>query len=542
MTNISAADRAAAVERLKAVGDDLSSKQLLDRAVSLLDGGSDDGRDQAAGIICDLLALQVLDEADRVGGQFPMRPGRGTGDLNACLFLLPAMLDILERHGDRLPAGMLPRLEGAIQRAVVATQRRWDEEVFDIHRDHKGYTNIFLLYTQALLLAGLHYSDARLLRVADGQWQRWFNHVAHYGMDEFVSTYYNVDYEALRRIHARATDERMRRQARLILDYLVTQSCAVTHPLLEMAACGSSRDYRRFLTTPHYELACVTDAGDEDYRPPEAVKSVYQARKFPYAAAARATGAPFLFQSWQLERAALGSMTGGNYFWQQIHCIAMAGESAERREVVFLPGSYSIAGGYVQQRQGRALCVFARVPNSYLRTQKLRPDEEIADTFGDLGVGMTEGWSITCGDAGRLALTAYGHAVTIDPFILTEGHLEPAALSPARRANLSQNGRFHDTPVDMQEWLFPAEPRWLGCLVQLTEEGRPAPRPELSCRQTGDQIEITEADGLCVRLFLNPTGGVTELYERDWRTLPLLACPEQTLWPGELAACGLEKV
>lgn len=534
----SPAEQAAAIERLQAVGKP-NSMQLLAHALRLLDGGDAVEREQAVRIISDLLMLQVSDESDALYGQFPMRPGHGTGDLNACVFLLPGLLDAIERHGERLPAGMPQRIDRAARRTLVAAERRWDEEVFDPHRDHKGYTNVFLLYTQALLLAGRHYRDARLLRVADGQWKRWFNHVAHTGIDEFVSsTYYDVDYEALRRIHACAPDARMHRQAKLVLDYFVTMGCAVTHPLLEMTVCGSSRDYRRFLNHPHSEMACVTDAGDEQYRPPAAVKAAYRNRRFPYAASGRATSVPFLFQSWQLERAALGSATGGNYFWQQIHCLAAAGESAERREVVFLPGSYTITNGFVRQRQGRALCLYAREPNTFLRTQRLTADDRITDAFGELGVGMTDGWSTNQED-GRLTLTAYGHTVTIDPFVIEDGRLRPTALSPTRRDNLSQGGRFHDTPVDLQEWRFPDGPRWLGCLVQLAQEGEPTPRPAFHCRLTGEQLEVTAGD-LTVQLFRNPAGGVIEVYERDPRTLPLLDCPEGTWWPGELAARAID--
>ena len=528
------AEQAAAIERLQAVGKP-NSMQLLVHALRLLDGGDDAGREQAVSIISDLLTLQVADESDALYGQFPMRPGRGTGDLNACVFLLPGLLDAIECHSERLPAGLPQRIDRAARRALVAAERRWDEEVFDPHRDHKGYTNVFLLYIQALLLAGLHYQDARLLRMAEGQWKRWFNHTAHGGIDEFVSsTYHNVDYEALRRIHACAPDAEMKRQAKLVLDYFITMACAVTHPLLEMAVCGSSRDYRLFLTNPHFEMACVTDEGDMQYQPPAAVKAAYRNRQFPYEASGRATSVPFLFQSWQLERAALGSATGGNYFWQQIHCLAAAGESAERREVVFLPGSYTITNGFVRQRQGRALCLYAREPNTFLRTQRLRADDQIADAFGNLGVGMTDGWRVSQED-GRLTLTAYGHTVTLDPFVIEDGQINTTVLSPTRRDNLSQGGRFHDTPVDLQEWLFPDGPRWPGCLVQLTAEGQPAPKPAFRCRLTDEQLEVIAGD-LAVRLFRNPAGSVTELYERDPRTLPLLDCPEGTFWPGELAA------
>jgi hypothetical protein len=523
------------LERLRNAGG--SIPQLFKQALRELDTGHAEGVNLASALLDDMLTLQVQDESARDYGQMPMRAGNSAGDLNNCVFVLPDMIDILARHASRLPAALAQRLDRAARLALVAAQRRWDEEIFDPHRDHKDYTNIFLLYIQALLRGGLHYADARLLRMAAAQWRRWFNHISYSGIDEFVSpTYSDIDVEALRGIHAHAPDEPMRTEARLVLDHLVTLLFAVTHPRLQLPVCGASRDYRRFLPAGPHEPACVArPPASGGYVPPAAAINGYRRRHFPYQVSGRATGVPFRFQSWQTERAAMGSMSGGNYFWQQIHCMVAVGDDAVHREMVFLPGSYTIAGGYVCQQQGRALCVFARCPNTFLRTQRPVPDSQLVQAFGDLGAGATGGWKTGQQDRGRLTLTAYGQTVTIDSFVLEGDQAHPVALTPVQRANLSQ-GRFHHTPVDMAEWIFPGQGQWLGCVVQLTAGAAQAEPLPVTCRSSDHVRHIQAGADLRLQLALSPTGEVTELYDRDWRTLPLLECPEQTLWPGDLTA------
>lgn len=506
----------------------------------MLDGGTADGKARALFLLDDMLRLQVQDESARDYGQLPMRPGSTAGDLNNCVFLIPHMIDILARHVPSLPPSLTQRLDHAARLALVAAQRRWDEEIFDVHRDYKGYTNIFLLYVQALLRGGAYYANPRLLRAAAGQWRRWFNHVSYYGIDEFVSlTYNDVDYGALRGIHAHAANEAMRGEARLVLDHLTTLLHAVTHPRLRLPVCGASRDYRLFLSPGPHEPACTGRSAPDGYAPPPALTEAYRTRRFPYQVRGRATAAPFLFESWQAENAALGSMTGGNYFWQQIHCLAAVGEDADRREVAFVPGSYSIAGGYVRQRHNRALCLFGRRPNTFLRTQRLTADAQLGQAFGDLGVGATAGWKTEQDASGRLVLSAYDHTVTFDSFVLDGNRARPVVLARTQRANLSQ-GRFHNTPVNMTEWVFPGEGQWLGCVVQLgAGVARPAHCPVKAERQ-GAVWQVQAGTDLVLRLFFQATGEVTELYEADWRTLPLLDCPEQILHPGDLAALALQ--
>lgn len=524
-------------------------QEAIHTSGGLLETGAADARGQAIRLLEKTLAEQVCDETHISYGQFPKAFGGPSGDLNMALFIMPRLVALRDKHAGVLPAATAETLDRAIRRALDAAQRRWDEENFDVKRDHKAYTNIFLLYIQAFILAGRTFDDERLTRTGVSQWKRWFNHVAYHGIDEFVSDYYRVDFEALTRIRALSPDAQVRGQATRVLDYLAAVEHAVTHPIMKLPVCGASRNYRRFLADADQEgssLAAGTtlaahdsrrdarqDVSSVDYRPPDSVVKAYRERRFPYTVYGRAGTTPFLFQSWQDRHAALGSMTGGNYFWQQIHCMAAVGKGPEARDVLFMPGAYSIANGYVCQRDNQALCLFSRRPNTFLRTQKVVSDSELQSEFGDYGIGVSNGWDVTAA-ADRTVFSAYGHQVVIDPFVLKGTIPEPVALARTHRTTLSQ-GRFHRTPVEMTEYVFPESAEWFGCRLEVLTgtADRPAP-PGIECFRNGDSLTLRDASGLVISLHLNPAGGDVEMYDTDWRTMPLLKCADYSLMPGEM--------
>ncbi len=164
----------------------------------------------AHALLAKVLDEQVQDESSPAYGQFPKIFGGGSGDYNMALFMLPTLIELSAPQGSSLPPALTDRLDRALRLALTAVERRWNEEIFDLHRDSKSYTNIFLLYIQAFLLGGRHFSDARLTRTGVAQWKRWLSHVAYTGIDEFVSDYFTVDFEALQRIRELAPDPAMR--------------------------------------------------------------------------------------------------------------------------------------------------------------------------------------------------------------------------------------------------------------------------------------------------------------------------------------------
>lgn len=526
--------RAAARERLSEYSE-TPIPRLLHQVKELLDG-DDPGR--GARLLRDLLGLQDTEESSWTVGCFPQRPAGEWGDLNYALFPLPSLIELARCHGEEFPRELADRLDRAIRLGTLGAERRWDEEIFDLHRDNKQYTNVFLSYVQCLLLAGQYLGKDRLRRVGENQWRRWFHHIATYGIDEFVSDYYDVDYRALESILRHSSDERVGREARFALDHLCAVAHATTHPVLKLPVCGSSRSYRRWLEPGAREPRCVRTKS-ESYRPPPEVVRAYDARSFPYMAWGRATQVPFVYRSWQLPHAALGSMTGGHYFPQQLSCMAAVGRGPAQRDVIFLPGSYSCLNGYVAQDEGRALCLFARRPNRYLRYQRDVPDQELAGSFGELGIAFSDGWTIKQQGRGRLVASAWDHVVTMDPFHLVGETVDSVQLTPKRRQTLGQ-GRFHDTPCEnMLEYVFPGMAEWAGCLVQLGQEGETLELPEISLFRQSNRLRIEEAGGLNLELHSLPHGELLQIHEEDWRTVPLLECPEKTLYPGELVVRSL---
>lgn len=488
---------------------------------------------RAVGIVHALIDLQIDDPSSRAHGQFPWVGNGKVGDLNVVLFMMPQLIQLLACGLRSMPAETARQFEASVQRTIVAAERRWSEERFDLHRDFKAYTNIFLLYIQAILLAGEHYEDDRLLRMAAAQWQRWFNHVSYYGIDEFASpSYSNVDYDVLKVICEKTRDMQIRRETRYVLEHLSVLLHGITHPVLRLPVCGSSRDYRAFLTQENCEPACVREGGDSPYTSRD-VREDYEKRTFPYRLSGRATTVPFRFQSWQMEHAAVGTMTGGNYFWQQIHCMVAVGRSEKERSVLFVPGAYTPTSGFVCQREGSALCLFARLPNSFHRTQEPMPDAEIHTFQADFGIGLTPNWNVTKQEPGRMVLSAYGHEVLIQPFEIHDEVVRPLLLPLTQQKNMGQR-RFHQTVADFDALLFPEEAVWFGCLIALHRDRAPDTLSPIVASKEGDVLTVAADGGLSVSVFRQPSGELTETYDDDWRIKPLLETPIHRLHPGDL--------
>ncbi len=85
-------------------------------------------------------------------GRFPMLLPEDSRDLNAVLFLAPHLAEIHTHWLPVLPEALAERFRRAIAAAAVAVVRRWDDELFDVPRDYKAYSNIFILYILAPLL------------------------------------------------------------------------------------------------------------------------------------------------------------------------------------------------------------------------------------------------------------------------------------------------------------------------------------------------------------------------------------------------------
>ena len=507
----------------------LVGQRSLEYAILLLQRDHPGDCQRAGAIIEALLAVQMHAPAwDR--GRFPFFYPEGWRDLNATLFMAPHLAEIYLHWLPKLPEPLAVRFRQAVSEAVEAVDRRWADELFDTHRDFKSYSNVFVLYIQALLLFGRCLDSERLRRDGEAQWQRWFIHISTYGIDEFCSATYNeVVYESLLGIRAATTDPRMQAEVTRVLDHVSALQHAVSHPVLRLNVVGSARDYRRFLKPGGGAFQYLESVGDAAYRPPAEVLKEFRHREYPYRAAGRAGIVPFRFQTWQLRDAALGSMTGGNYFFQQIHLMLAVGTSPLERACAFFQAERdNPINGYVSQRDGRALCLFARTATSYRLTQLREPVGELplAGTQPPC-LGLTKEWTVRLHKPGHLIVAAYGYALHLRVFALTGDRLEPALLTPEK---LNLDGQ------DFTGWRAAPEVVWFVCLAELLPDGVVPPEPSVSGTVGDRLVTVREAGGLSLKLARRPSGELVELYETDWRTLPLFESPAHQLEAGDLLA------
>jgi hypothetical protein len=510
------------------------AQQSLDYAILLLRRGQADDRQRALAIIDAVFATQHhAPDGDR--GRFPMLLPETWRDLNATLFLAPSLAELYTRWLPALPAPLADRVRAGVLEAREAIERRWADEVFDLHRDFTAYSNIFVLYIQALLLFGHCLGCERLLRDGDAQWQRWFHHVSTYGIDEFCSPTYNeVDYEGLLGILSAATSPRMRTEVTLVLDYLSALQHAVSHPLLRMGVVGTSRDYRLFAQPGGGAFRFLDDAGNADYHPPRAVLDEFRQRQYPYRAAGRASLVPFRFQSWQLQHAAMGSMTGGHYFPQQIHLMAAVGTSPQDRACAFFQADpWNPLNGYVCQQDGRALCLFTRTATSYHLIQRRERVTSLPapDTLPPC-LGLTEGWTIDRCEPGTLVATAGGYALHVRAFALDDNRMRPVTFTPDTvRIGYQQS---------VAGWRVEEDVRWCACLVELVPDTMTPAAAVLQGHIDQQSVRLTESGGLALHLARKPSGELVELYAQDWRTLPLIDAPAYHCAAGDLSAAACD--
>jgi len=150
-------------------------------------------RKWAEKLMTEVVAIQCLDDT-KYFGCFPNYNCNEIRDCNSASFILPSLLEFYDDCLDLMNAEFRNSVKKCVDNTVLAVERRWDEELFVLHRDYVQYTNIFLDYCSCLFIAGKILGIDRLLRKAIGQWRRWFNHVAYYGIDEFLSPrYYEIE-------------------------------------------------------------------------------------------------------------------------------------------------------------------------------------------------------------------------------------------------------------------------------------------------------------------------------------------------------------
>mgnify|MGYP000852398317 FL=1 len=482
--------------------------------------GNEADRCKADSLLNRFIALQNTDSASTVFGQWPWSQGAEIGDLNVALFRSHDMLRILWDQQDNMSATTRTRYLLSCRRLLEAAKRRWDTEVFDIGRDLVAYSNIFCLWVQTLTLAGERFDDARLQWMARSQWTRWYNHISFYGIDEFASPGYNhVIFKALFDIHDFCHDRRIEKESKEIMDYVYLLQSAITHPLLKLPVTGISRDYRVFLKQADARSAVLT-ATPADYTPPQQALEINHHRTYPFEVTGKAAVGPFLFKSYQLADAAMGSMTGGACFQQQIHCLTAVGKNEKERAVAFIQGSNTPVNGYTDQIGTSTLCVYNRLPALWHLTQWRGDMAEYRETFGEFGLGLSDQWKVKSRAADHLVLEAYGYELHVFPFAVQEEKLSDCPLTLKHRTTSSP--RYHPRPIVFDEWVFPDQPDWFGVHLVLARSGERIKDPGLRyVLQQGIRTFSTK-QGHRIRLFVAEKGDTRQLFNMNPALMPVL--------------------
>lgn len=472
------------------------------------------------------LSFQVADDPESSNyGLWPWSVGSPVKDKNVPLFHAHLMFVSLWEEQDKMSAPTRAAFLKACQRILVAAERRYDEEIFELGREVVAYSNVFSLYVQTLTLAADRYDSDRLRRKANIQWRRFYNNFKFYGISEFLSTtYYQVIFDALKDIRTFGHEERIANEAKEMMDFLYLQQSAVTHPLLKLPVSGIARDYREFT---RYDDARVDFLKQdvEDYTPPAKAIEINTNRKYPFQATGRAGALPFVYKSYQLPDVAMGSMSGwGNYYWQQLYCIASMGKNEKEKATLFLPASYTPVNGFTSQQGLSALCVFNRLPTMWHLTQWTGNLTDYRETFGEFGVGFTDKFKQISQTPESIVIQAYGYDVHIFPFELENGTVKPSAMGLRRRNRTSP--RYHPRPARFNEYVFNETADWFGVVIKVVESGQKVVRPAISCKKEGNIYTFSAADSLSVKIAQMEQGNSIQIREDEVNLIPRLHIAE----------------
>jgi hypothetical protein len=478
---------------------------------------------KADDLLCTFISLQDSVPLSKTFGQWAWSPTRPIGDLNVALFQSHDLLANLWEQQDKMSGTTRARYLTSCRRLLEAARRRWDTEIFDLGRDFVAYSNIFCLYIQTLTLAADRFNDPLLYSTAQSQWTRWYNHFRYYGIDEFASlTYNNVVFKALIDIHDYCHDERIEKETREVMDHVYMLQSAITHPLLKMPVAGISRDYRLFLKQA--DARCpILITPQNDYTPPAQAVAINTHRRYPFTVIGKAAFSPFIFKSYQLEDAAMGSMTGGNCFEQQIHCLVAVGKSETERAVVFIQGTNTPMNGYTDQKETSTLCVYNRLPTLWHLTEWRGDRGEYRQTFEEFGIGLSK-WREKSVAPDHIVLEAYGYELHLFPFMLRDQQLTDCRLTLMHRTNVSP--RYHPRPLVFDEYVFPAEPEWFGVHVVLVKSGVQIKKPQITCSIEKNIYTFKSKQGHQVKLYVTEQGDTRQLHNVDPTLIPLLEFSE----------------
>lgn len=481
---------------------------------------------RADSVLGAVIAFQNPDEESGDYGLWAWGPGLEVGDKNVPLFHAHHMLVNLWELQPKMSFTVRAAFVLSCHRLVEAAERRFNEEIWELGRECVAYSNVFSMYVQTLLVASERFNSDRLRRMSKIQWLRFYNHWKFYGIDEFLSTTYDdVIFRVLLDVRQFAEDERTKREATEVLDYLYLLQSAVTHPLLKLPVSGIGRDYRNCQKAGDIRVPFLRETPSE-YVPQAEVLRLNERRSYPFRAIGKVGTLPFIFQTYQLKDVAMGSMTGwGNYFWQQIHCIASVGRNESERATLFIPGTYSPNNGFTDQHELSTFCVYNRLPTMWHITQWREDLANIRSTMCEFGVGISENFEPVSQDDEKVVLRAYGYDFYLFPYELRGGRLRSCGLVLKERDTTSP--LYHQRAAKFREYVFPPEPDWFGVYVKIVKAGAKVEKPRFFYEKEKDGVLHFSTDaGHSVRIKIMEQGNSVQIHEKDLNLMPRFSINE----------------
>lgn len=498
----------------------------LEYAYLLYHKNTEESISKADKVLNTTLSFQVADDSESGNyGLWPWTVGSVVKDKNVPLFHAHFMFVKLWDEQSKMSAQTREEFLKACERILIVAERRYDEEIFELGREVVAYSNIFALYVQTLTVAAERFDNDRLRRKANIQWRRFYNNFKFYGISEFLSTtYYKVIFDALMDIKAFGHEDRIANEAKEMMDFLYLQQSAITHPLLKLPVSGIARDYREFTKTEDVRVEFLKQ-DTEGYTPPDKAIEINNNRKYPFEIIGRTGALPFVYKSYQMPNAAMGSMSGwGNYYWQQVYCMASMGKSEKERATLFIPGSYTPINGFTSQNGLSALCVFNRLPTMWHLTQWKGDLSDYRETFGEFGVGFTDKFKKVTQTAERIVIQAYGYDVHIFPFELENGIIKQSFMELRRREKTSL--RYHTRPAHFNEYVFNEKADWMGVVVQIVESGQEVKRPEIHFKTEAGINAFSTEGNLSVSVAQMEQGNSIQIRDNDVNLMPRLKIVE----------------
>lgn len=184
------------------------SRRAARLAADLLANGAPEDLALAEQVLEAVLRCQERDPNDpHLGNFYWMAEDTTVEDLNAVEFVLEALIPMMRRHADRLPAALAGRVLDAI-RAGLAEIRRLDV--------HIAYTNITLLDVLNTCLGGELLGDREIAERGYRKLQAWidFTNASGHPFEFNSPTYMSVNLRALKRLVDHVADEATRQRAR----------------------------------------------------------------------------------------------------------------------------------------------------------------------------------------------------------------------------------------------------------------------------------------------------------------------------------------